>query len=130
MSSNNKIGADADRMLPPERWEIIKRGAIARARAERVKAVRAAVTWAAAGAAGLLRGAVTAYAAWLERQRAIRDLHAFDNRSLWDIGISRSEIESVVRNWDSTRIPRGVTRWPTRIAPRGAVCRPTAKRAA
>ncbi len=96
----------------------------------RAETLRAAVNWAAGGAAGLLRSAVKAYAAWLERQRAIRELNAFDNRSLWDIGINRSEIELAVRDWDPTRIPRGVARQRPRVAPYGAVNRPVAKRAA
>ena len=130
MTLNNKIGASADRTLPPERWDMIKQDVIERAHAERGRALRAAAAWVVNGACGLLRSAVKAYTAWLERRRAIRELNAFDNRSLWDIGINRSEIESAVRNWDPTRIPRGVARQRPRVAPYGAVNRPVTKRAA
>jgi uncharacterized protein YjiS (DUF1127 family) len=130
MLQNDKTGATAGRILPPEQWDIVKVDAIGRARAMRTETLCAAVNWAAGGAVGLLRGAVKAYTAWFERRRAIRDLHVFDNRSLWDIGINRSEIESAVRDWDPTRIPRGVARQRPRATARGTVSRPVTKRAA
>lgn len=117
MPPNNKIGATADRTLSPERWDLIKQEVLIRARAERAKVLLGAVGALAAGVRGGLRRAIRAFARWRERQRAIRHLHALDHRSLRDIGISRSEIESAVRCWDSTRIPRGVL---AHRAPRGS----------
>jgi uncharacterized protein YjiS (DUF1127 family) len=67
-----------------------------------------------AGTAGtprtsLLAGYVMAFRTWRSRRAAIAQLHALDDRNLQDIGISRSEIESVV-HWagnDVTRLRRG-----------------------
>ena len=39
-----------------------------------------------------------------ERNAAVRELHALDDRTLKDIGINRSEIEWVVDGQDATRL--------------------------
>ena len=48
----------------------------------------------------------TAYGTWLERRRAVRALGALDDRSLKDMGMHRSEIESAVLGQSSAPPPR------------------------
>ena len=52
---------------------------------------------------------VKAFRKWRSRRAAIAQLHALEDRLLHDIGIGRSEIESVVHfaGRDPTRLPRG-----------------------
>jgi len=54
---------------------------------------------AAAGA----RAGWSAYAAWRERRAAVKELAALDDRTLRDLGLTRSEIEYVVGRRDSAR---------------------------
>ena len=97
--------------LTYEQWErrkqqIIRRAEVARARALRglvgavLRGLRTAA-WAVAATAGKCR---RAYALRRERNAAIRDLHALDDRELKDIGITRGEIEWVVDGEDATRL--------------------------
>ena len=50
----------------------------------------------------------TALAGWRRRQRAYAELYALDERSLADIGITRSEIPYVLSRAAQTRNPRSV----------------------
>jgi uncharacterized protein YjiS (DUF1127 family) len=95
-----------NRRLTPEQWVELTRRIAREAHAVRAQSLRA-VLWALLGVlrrsgvvARLVAVAVrerwTAYRHWLERGRAVRALGALDDRSLKDMGLHRSEIESVV----------------------------------
>ena len=97
--------------LTHEQWErrrqqIIPRAEVARARALRslvdavLRGLRTAA-WAVAATAGKWW---RAYALRRERNAAMRELHALDDRELKDIGINRSEIWWVVGGQDDTRL--------------------------
>ena len=108
--------------LSSEQWERSRRQIVASAQAARAQVWRdlfAAVLYglhvAAGSAAALIRalaGAAIAaagkwwraYALWRERKAAACELHALDDRTLKDIGVSRSEIEWVVRGPHATRL--------------------------
>lgn len=51
---------------------------------------------------GLLRAAVGAIADWQQRRRAFAELSSLDDRSLADIGITRSEIPYVLSHAPTT----------------------------
>ena len=55
--------------------------------------------------ARVARRAWHAYWDWRARQATVEILRALDNRTLHDIGLSRSEIESVVRDARNGRRP-------------------------
>jgi uncharacterized protein YjiS (DUF1127 family) len=93
--------------LPPERWEFIREDAMVRARDARTQMLRDFAHWLAAHAAAVIRYPVDGFRAWRRRQSAVYELQSLDDRSLRDIGVGRSEIQSVVGGWDSTRLPRG-----------------------
>src|SRR5438132_14195996 len=86
--------------------QIIRRAEVARAQALRgrvgavLRGLRTAA-WAVAATAGKWW---RAYALRRERNAAVRELRALDDRSLKDIGINRSEIEWVVDGEDATRL--------------------------
>jgi uncharacterized protein YjiS (DUF1127 family) len=97
--------------LTPDEWvkarqRIIRRAEAARARALRdlpgavLRLVQTLATAVAAAAGKWWR----AYIRRRERNAAMRELHALDDRTLKDIGISRSEIEWVVGGEDATRL--------------------------
>jgi uncharacterized protein YjiS (DUF1127 family) len=115
------------RKLTPEQWERLQRGLLLRAHAARAQALRdlpgGVVRWLRAVAGGgrdvvrlLAERAVTTarrcWAAYLvrrERRAAIRELGALDDRSLKDLGLHRSEIESVIYNSPTRSVERKFT---------------------
>jgi uncharacterized protein YjiS (DUF1127 family) len=97
--------------LTPEEWEKARQRIIHRAEAGRARALRdlagavlrpvQTLATAVAAAAGKWW---RAYLRRRERNAAVRELHALDDRTLKDIGINRSEIEWVVGGEDATRL--------------------------
>jgi uncharacterized protein YjiS (DUF1127 family) len=108
--------------LTTERWEQLHRDILLRAQTARGQALRhlfvGVLTLLRAGGraaasamrvpaeriASLLGRWWHAYVSRRERKAAVRELHGLDDRALRDIGISRSEIESVVYCRDETRL--------------------------
>jgi uncharacterized protein YjiS (DUF1127 family) len=109
------------RPLTPEQFDRLKRAAGRAAREHRVRVLRglgtavlASLRSAARGARGITRAlghraaAVasagwSAYTAWRERRAAVKELAALDDRTLRDLGLTRSEIEYVVGRRDAAR---------------------------
>ena len=109
------------RPLTPEQLDQLKRAAEHAAREHRTRALRglatavlASLRSAASGARGITRAlghrAATVaragwsgYTAWRERRAAVKELAALDDRTLRDLGLSRSEIEYVVGRRDAAR---------------------------
>ena len=97
--------------LTHDQWERRRQQIIRRAEAARARALRGLVdavlrglrtaAWAAFAAAG---NCWRAYALRRERNAAVRELRALDDRALKDIGINRSEIEWVVDGQDDGRL--------------------------
>ena len=103
MGSEIDVRALNTRKLTPEEWEQVTQRIIARARDARARDVRAAVDWIATAlrtmataAWDLARQWWHAWALRRARKAAIRELHALDDRTLKDIGLGRSEIESAI----------------------------------
>jgi uncharacterized protein YjiS (DUF1127 family) len=127
------------RGLTPDEWvrarqQILRRAQAARARALREFGAALLHPWQAAlaSAAGVAAAALAmagkawrAYARWCERRAAVRELHALDDRTLRDIGISRSEIEWVVSSQEASRL-RAATKAVSRRQhwPRAGTCTP------
>lgn len=97
--------------LSPEGWERARQRITHRAQAARAQALREiagavlrplrTAAWAVAATAGKWW---RAYALRRERNAAVLELRALDDRTLKDIGINRSEIEWVVDGQDDTRL--------------------------
>ena len=104
--------------LTPDEWDRARQRILSRAQAARASALRelggallhpwqaafASVAAIAAAALATGRKAWGAYARWRERRVAVQELHALDDRTLRDIGISRSEIEWAVSSQEAARL--------------------------
>jgi uncharacterized protein YjiS (DUF1127 family) len=95
------------RDLTPDEWQRERQQILTRAQAARAGALREL------GGALLhpwqaVLAVVRAYARWRERRQAVRELHSLDDRSLRDIGVSRSEIEWVVWSQQAARVRAAV----------------------
>ena len=95
------------RDLTPDEWQRERQQILTRAQAARAGAMRELGSallhpWQA------VLAVVRAYARWRERREAVRELHALDDRSLRDIGVSRSEIEWLVSSQQPARVRAAV----------------------
>jgi uncharacterized protein YjiS (DUF1127 family) len=108
------------RPLTPEQLDQLKRSTGRTAREHRARLVRnlgiaalaslrgaargvgRIIRWLAHRAAAIAGERWRAYADWRERRAAVKELAALDDRTLRDLGLTRSEIEFVVRR-DSAR---------------------------
>ena len=98
-----------NRQLTPEQWAELLHCVAREAHAARAQSLRTSLR----ALLGVLRrpgvpaGLVAAAAReWWERRRAVRALGALDDRSLKDMGLHRSEIESAVLGQGSAPPPR------------------------
>jgi uncharacterized protein YjiS (DUF1127 family) len=98
------------RPLTPEQWDRLTRSVARRAREERAQALRgafAAIRALGSRAAAAARRRWRSYTTWRERRQAIKELGGLDDRMLKDMGLHRSEIESVVLGPDASRVTEG-----------------------
>jgi uncharacterized protein YjiS (DUF1127 family) len=102
------------RPLTPEQWDRVKRSAVCGAREHRAQMLRSlfvAILTSPRRVAKLVAAAVVqswrAYICWRERRLAIKELGGLDDRVLKDMGLHRSEIESVVYGSDAGRRAEG-----------------------
>ena len=109
--------------LTPERWENIRQGTATRAHAARATMLRDVFGGIPASVRALAGRWWSAYVAWRERSAAIKELAGLDDRTLKDMGLHRSEIESVI--YESSR--RSAERRRAAVGRRTASTRPGAK---
>ena len=113
MVNGNKLDFDTIdyRALSPEAWIAFRDSVIDRARRERsialgaaIKRMARAIGRSAFFAADAVHRGWLAFVAWQTARRDIATLGALDDGTLKDIGLRRSEIESIVRKpQDPTR---------------------------
>src|SRR5262245_20032814 len=89
--------------------EVIRNARIARARAVRrmLDAIARSLRPLAAAALDMMRGWWIRYSDWSARRAAVKELRGLDDRTLKDLGLHRSEIESVVHGPDAGVKPEG-----------------------
>ena len=109
--------------LTPEQWENIRQGTATRAHAARAKVLRDVFGRIRASVRALAGRWWRAYVAWRERSAAIKELAGLDDRTLKDMGLHRSEIESVI--YESSR--RSAERRRAAVGRRTASTRPGTK---
>jgi uncharacterized protein YjiS (DUF1127 family) len=109
------------RPLTPAQWDRLKRSAVRRAREHRAQMLRrlfvailtsgrtAAKVCRTLGsrAAAAARRRWRSYVTWRERRQAVKELGGLDDRLLKDMGLHRSEIESVIYARDASRVTEG-----------------------
>jgi uncharacterized protein YjiS (DUF1127 family) len=105
-----------NRRLTPEQWAELSHRVAREAHAARAQSLRTSLRalFGLLRRSGVLARLVaaaarewwTTYGAWLERRRAVRALGALDDRTLKDMGLHRSEIESAVLGQGSAPPPR------------------------
>jgi uncharacterized protein YjiS (DUF1127 family) len=99
-SQMSRLSMPAWSQMTIEQQLHVRRLIIAEARMARARALRKllrGLQGMAQRATVLLVAGWRAVALWRKRRRAVRELGALDDRTLRDIGLGRSEIESAVR---------------------------------
>lgn len=93
-------------------WERLKANAVARAGDARAAAVRGALIgmarggrWLAAGLFTAVRSLLAAIGRYREERRTLAALHALDDRTLKDIGLSRGDLQSIAWHRPASRTP-------------------------